>query len=385
MATTSPAVREYVFTRPTSTAAADNMTLTPYDYNYDYTLLPDWESSDYGKCDYERHRVYFLPAIYSTFFLLGLLGNFLVIWVTVCGLRLRNMTDVCLVNLAMADLLLVGSLPFLAHQARDHWIFGDAMCKIVLGIYQIVFYTGIFFITLMSIDRYLAIVHAVYAMRTRTRSFGVIAAGVTWLAGFLSSFPEVLFIKNHNQTIQRSVLSNASFCFPVYPALDGTNTHFWSVFGLFKMNILGVFVPMVIMAFCYTQIIRRLLSTQSSKRQAIHLILVVVAVFVFCWVPYNVASFFKALELLNIYSECESSKVIRRALEITEVMAYFHSCLNPVLYVFVGEKFRRTLLRLIHRAPCALCQLVKMVIPQEHISRSIISQTTSLDERSTAV
>ncbi|XP_054637937.1 C-C chemokine receptor type 3 isoform X2 [Dunckerocampus dactyliophorus] len=389
MATTSPAafsgLTENVFTedlpRPSPTASADNMTATAaYDYIYDYSLLPDW---DFGRCVYERHGAYFLPAVYSTFFLLGLLGNTLVILVIVCGLRLRNMTDVCLVNLAIADLLLVGSLPFLAHQGRDRWIFGDAMCKMVLGIYHIVFYAGIFFITLMSIDRYLAIVHAVYTMRTRTRSFGFIAAGVTWLAGFLSSFPEVMFLQE--QIVQQSDHSNTSFCFPVYPNWDGTNCHFWSVFGLFKMNFLGLFVPLVIMAFCYSQIIRRLLSTQSSKRQAIHLVLMVVAVFIFCWVPYNVASFFKALELLHIYTECESSKVIRLALQITEMIAYLHSCLNPVLYVFVGEKFRRNLLRLIHRAPCTLCQLVKVVIPREHLSRSIISQTTSLDERSTAV
>nr|XP_057909564.1 C-C chemokine receptor type 8-like [Doryrhamphus excisus] len=291
------------------------------------------------------------------------------------------MTDVCLVNLAVADLLLAASLPFLAHQGRDQWIFGDAMCKTVLGIYHIVFYAGIFFITLMSIDRYLAIVHAVYAMRARTRSFGAAAAGVTWLAGFLSSFPEVTFL----QTVQQSDPSKASFCFPVYTNRDGTSSHFWGVFSLFKMNVLGLFVPAAIMAFCYSQIIRRLLSSQSPKRQAIHLVLVVMAVFFVCWVPYNVASFFRALELLHIYTECQSSKDIRLALQITEMVAYLHSCLNPVLYVFVGEKFRRNLLRLIHRAPCGLCRLVRVVLPQEHLSRSFISQTTSLDERSTAV
>ncbi|XP_077430921.1 C-C chemokine receptor type 1 [Vanacampus margaritifer] len=361
-------------TWPTSTTFAESSTFD----DMDYSLLPD---GDFGRCVYGRPGSSFLPAVYCIFFLLGLFGNSLVVWVMVCGVRLCNMTDVCLLNLAIADLLLVGSLPFLAYQVRDQWIFGDAMCKVFLGVYRIVFYAGIFFIMIMSIDRYLAIVHAVYALRVRTRSFGIIVAVVTWLVGFLASFPELIYLK------QLPDHMNSTFCFPVYPtpALDNSDARFWRLFGLFKMNILGLCIPMVIMFFCYSQIIRRLLASQSSRRQTIHLVVIVVAVFFVCWVPYNVASLFKALELLHVYTECESSKVIRSALQITEVVAYLHSCLNPVLYVFVGQKFRRNLLRLIHRAPCGLCQLVKVFVPQRQISRSFISQTSSLDERSTAV
>lgn len=72
------------------------------------------------------------------------------------------------------------------------------------------------------------------------------------------------------------------------------------------------------------------------------------------------------------------------ALQITEAIAYSHSCLNPILYVFVGEKFRRHLVRLINRTPCSLCQVIKMYIPQDRRS-SVYSQTTSVDEKSTGV
>ncbi|XP_050932199.1 C-C chemokine receptor type 4 isoform X2 [Lates calcarifer] len=335
--------RQTTMTIPASTAFSGNENLSTTDLtsfptasssdfssvtNYDYLNYEDY-TGDFGICVYERQGATFLPVLYSIFFLLGLLGNSLVIWVIACGVRLRSMTDVCLLNLAISDLLLVCSLPFLAHQARDQWLFGDPMCKVVLGIYHIVFYCGIFFISLMSVDRYLAIVHAVYAMRARTRSFGVIAAAITWAAGFLASFPDVLFLKQ--------------------------------------------------------QIVWRLLYSQSSKKQAIRLVFIVVAVFFCCWVPYNVALFFQALELLNIYMGCESSKAIRLTLQVTEAIAYSHSCLNPFLYVFVGEKFRRHLLRLINRTPCRLCQVIKVYIPQDRLAGSVYSQTTSIDERGTAV
>ncbi|KAI9520357.1 hypothetical protein NQZ68_018664 [Dissostichus eleginoides] len=355
---------------------------TPEYYSYD-----DYgnETSFFdGRCVYQPDGASFLPALYSIFFLTGLLGNCLVIWVLTRGVRLRSMTDVCLLNLAVADLLLVCTLPFLAHQAWDHWRFGDAMCKVVLGIYHIVFYCGIFFISLMSIDRYLAIVHAVYAMRARTRSFGMIAAAVTWVVGFMASFPDLIFLQQQPGT------NATQYCYPVFPkaALNDTtssNSHYWRIFSLFKMNMLGLFVPLLIMGFCYSQIVWRLLNSRSSKKQAIRLVLIVVVVFFICWVPYNIASLFKALELLHIFSDCQSSKAIRLALEVTEAIAYSHSCLNPILYVFVGEKFRRHLFRLINKAPCRLCKMVKVCIPQDRITGSVYSQTTSLDERSTAV
>lgn len=332
---------------------------------------------------YERHGAIFLPVLYSIFFLLGLFGNSLVIWVISCGVRLRSMTDVCLLNLAVADLLLMCSLPFLAYQAHNQWLFGDGMCKVVLGIYNIVFYSGIFFVTLMSIDRYLAIVHAVYALKVRTRSFGMVAAAVVWVAGFTASFPELTFLKQQTS-------GNITKCFPEYYAGTGeywdTNaSHFWQVFSLFKMNIIGLIIPAIVICFCYSRIIWRLMLSQRSKKQAIRLVVIVVTAFFSCWIPYNVTSFFKALELLHIYTECESSKAIRLALEVTEAIAYSHSCLNPFLYVFVGEKFRRHLIKLVNKTPCKLCQMIKTCIPQDSRVGSTYSQTTSLDERSTGV
>uniref|UniRef100_A0A8C5EC62 Chemokine (C-C motif) receptor 8.1 n=1 Tax=Gouania willdenowi TaxID=441366 RepID=A0A8C5EC62_GOUWI len=347
------------------------------DKSYDCTHNQDVTTLEYYGCIIVI-RFQFSSGPLHHFLPPGLVCNSLVIWVIVCGVRLRSMTDVCLLNLAVADLLLVGCLPFLAHQAREQWIFGLFMCKTVLGIYHVVFYSGIFFISLMSIDRYLAIVHAVYAMKARTRSFGMIAASVTWLAAILSSFPDPIFL-------QLSIENESTFCFPNYTNANTDNPHYWRIFGLFKMNVLGLVVPTLIMSFCYSQIIWKLLYTQSSKKVAIRLVLTVVAVFLCCWVPYNVASFFKALELMKIYIGCESSKAISLTLQITEAMAYSHSCLNPVLYVFVGQKFRKHLLRLINRSPCRLCQAIKVFLPLDRATSSVYSKTSSLDERSTAV
>ncbi|CAL8356634.1 unnamed protein product [Arctogadus glacialis] len=317
-------------------------TVEPSPYYFDYNDFLE----EIVTCDYGRPATFYLPALYSLLFILGLSGNVLVVWVIVAGMRLRSMTDVCLLNLAIADLLLLSSLPFLAHQARDHWIFGDAMCKVVLGTYHVGYYSGIFFITLMSVDRYLMIVHAIFARKMRTRSFGVLAAVVTWVAGLLASFPEVGFLRAQRY-------NNTVFCAPSFEnTSEDDSSNWWMVFGLLKMNILGLAIPLVFMTFCYSQIVRTLLSSQNSRKQTIRMIALVVSVFFCCWLPFNVTCFFHALELMGSYSSCNSSRHIRMVLQVTEVIAYGHSCINPMLYVFVGKRFRTQLLKLIGRSPC---------------------------------
>ncbi|XP_073781924.1 C-C chemokine receptor type 5 isoform X1 [Danio rerio] len=344
---------------------------TPAHYSYD-----DYYNSvdpDSAPCVYPAHGASILPVLYSLFFVVGFLGNALVIWVVLMGVKLRSMTDICLLNLAIADLLLVSSLPFLAHYARDQWIFGDHMCTMVLSVYHIGFYSGIFFIVMMSVDRYLAVVHAVFALKVRTKTYGILASLVIWVAAVTASFPELIHLKT-------TVTNNQTLC-ASYPTTDQWSYHDSKTAGIFKMNVIGLILPLSVIGFCYSMILIKLLTVRSSRRQAMRLVVVVMVVFFCCWAPYNIAAFFKALELKKVLTHsCESSKAITLSLQITEAVAYSHSCVNPFLYVFVGEKFRKHLFRLLNRTPFSRLQFMKSYIIQA--TGSVYSQTTSMDERS---
>ncbi|XP_022529847.2 C-C chemokine receptor type 5 [Astyanax mexicanus] len=341
---------------------------------YDYSTYYDGNYDGTEPCDYGSHGSRFLPLLYSLFFLVGFFGNTLVVWVIMMGAQLKSMTDVCLLNLAVADLLLVMSLPFLAYYAANHWIFGEVWCTVVLGMYYVGFYGSIFFIVLMSIDRYLAVVLAVYALRIRTKAYGIVASLIIWTMAFSASFPELIYIKVEN-------INNESLC-TAYPNIS--DNHFLRTFGLFKINIVGLLIPLMIVGFCYTMVLRRLLKIRSPKRFAIRLVVLVMVVFFCCWTPYNIAAFIKGLELKHVINQhCETSKSIQLALQITEAIAYSHSCLNPFLYVFVGEKFKRHLIKLLRLTPC-----IKLKFMTSYLSQavgSVYSQTTSVDERSTAM
>ncbi|KAM9489125.1 C-C chemokine receptor type 5-like [Clarias gariepinus] len=361
----------------------------PYDHtNYEkdgtniFSTSPAYDYSDYygfngtigdtEPCDYQTHSNQFLPVLYSLFFVVGFPGNMLVLWVILGGAQIKSMTDVSLLNLAIADLLLIFSLPFLAHYARDTWVFGNFICTLVLSVYYVGFYAGIFFIVLMSIDRYLAIVHAVFALRIRTKAFGIFASVLIWIMAVAASFPELVYLGTEK---------NGTIC-TAYPN-DGIHKHVRSI-GFIKMNILGMLIPLIIVGFCYTTVLRRLLMLRTSKKLAIRLVVVVMVVFFCCWIPYNIAAFLKALELWQkLPSDCYVGKMMQLMLQVTEAIAYSHSCLNPFLYVFVGEKFKRHLARLLRQTPCVQVQCVKSYMTQA--AGSVYSQTTSVDERSVGV
>nr|XP_055067831.1 C-C chemokine receptor type 5-like [Misgurnus anguillicaudatus] len=373
----APTSRLYLNGRAFSTLhgpVTDEPNTTPlysYDDYYSDVLDPSVLS-----CDYGGHASNILPVLYSLFFVLGLLGNLLVLWVMLKGVKLRRMTDICLLNLALADLLLISSLPFLAHYARDQWVFGGPMCTMVLGIYHIGFYSGIFLIVLMSVDRYLAVVHSVFALKDNTKIYGILASMVIWIIAVAASFPELMYLKTYEH-------NNKTYC-QSYPTDDQKSHLYAKTVGIIKMNVLGLIIPLCVIGFCYSMILHRLLTVSSSRKQAMRLVIVVMVVFFCCWAPYNIAAFVKALELNElIETSCEKSKAITLSLQITEALAYSHSGLNPILYVFVEEKYRSYLLRLLNKTPVSKLQFIKSCLTQ--VSGSVYSQTSSVDVRHTAV
>uniref|UniRef100_A0A8D0GU37 C-C motif chemokine receptor 4 n=1 Tax=Sphenodon punctatus TaxID=8508 RepID=A0A8D0GU37_SPHPU len=304
----------------------------------DYTLYDSYSDISYDdslkpcvKDGVKKFRSYFLSTFYALVFLLGLVGNSLVILVLLKYKRLKSMTDVYLLNLAISDLLFVFSLPFWSYHAIDQWVFGDGLCKIISWIYLVGFYSGIFFIMLMSIDRYLAIVHAVFALRARTVTYGIISSLVVWLVAITASIPELIFSESLTER-------NHTTCKPKYPG----NSKSWRLFASLGINILGLLVPLAVMIFCYSMIIRTLLRCRSEKKnKAVKMIFVVVIVFFLFWTPYNVVLFLQLLADTGFITECQISKDLDYAIQGTETLAFFHCCLNPVIYFFLGEKFKK--------------------------------------------
>lgn len=117
--------------------------------------------------------------------------------------------------------------------------------------------------------------------------------------------------------------------------------------------LFGFFIPLVFMIFCYMFIVKTLVQAQNSKRhKAIRVIIAVVLVFLACQIPHNVVLLVTAANLGKINRSCSSEKLIGYTNNITEVLAFLHCCLNPVLYAFIGQKFRNYFLKIMKDLWC---------------------------------
>ncbi|NXF06099.1 CCR8 protein, partial [Smithornis capensis] len=272
------------------------------------------------------------PVLYSLLFVAGLVGNVLVLCILTFFRKIRTMTDVYLLNLAISDLVFVFSLPFLVqYSITSQWTFGNAMCKIISSAYFIGFYSSVFFITIMSIDRYLAIVQSVYALQIRTAARGVVTSLVLWVIAILVSMPDLIFFQEMN-------INNQLKCIPHYP----DNNHHWKTFSNFEVNIVGWLIPVTVLIFCYHSILKKLQKCHTqNKYKAIKLVFIVVIVFFLFWTPINIVIFLDSLRNMYIIDDCQTNQRLDLAIVLAEVLSFIHCCLNPVIYVFVGEKFKK--------------------------------------------
>uniref|UniRef100_A0A8C6XL10 C-C motif chemokine receptor 4 n=1 Tax=Naja naja TaxID=35670 RepID=A0A8C6XL10_NAJNA len=299
----------------------------------EYSSTTDESGYEYEPCIKDGIRnfgSFFLPTLYSLVFLLGLTGNTLVVLVLLKYKRLKSMTDIYVLNLAISDLLFVLGLPFWSYFMADSWVFGDTLCKVSSWIFQIGFFSGIFFIMLMSIDRYLAIVHVAFSLKARTATYGTLTSLIVWLVAINVSVPELIFsssIYDYNRTECKLVYFK--------------NSTAWKLFACMEINILGLILPSIVISFCYARIVLTLLHCRNNKKKkAVKMIFVVVIMFFMWWTPYNVILFLKCLDDVGILGQCEISKNLDYAEQVTQILTYFHCCLNPIIYFFMGQKFK---------------------------------------------
>ncbi|XP_035507168.2 C-X-C chemokine receptor type 2 isoform X1 [Scophthalmus maximus] len=285
-----------------------------------------------------------VSTFYVLIFLVAIPGNLVVGLVIGLSKQTLPPSDLYLLHLAVADLLLAVTLPLSAVSVTWGWVFGDAMCKIATILQELSFYSSILFLTCISVDRYMVIVRAMDARKANRQlvSWGVCAA--VWAVGALLSLPGLF---NSSSTTQNS---NRLVCAEQY---DPTSADEWRLATRIIRHALGFLIPLAIMLLCYGVTVRRLLRVRGGfqRQRAMRVIVAVVVAFLLCWTPYHVAvmadSFFRTK---IVPYRCPARTAVDQAMFATQSLGLLHSCVNPVLYAFVGEKFRRRLQQFMRKA-----------------------------------
>ncbi|GAB1300570.1 Formyl peptide receptor 2 [Apodemus speciosus] len=295
--------------------------------------------------------IFSLVVVSITFFL-GVLGNGLVIWVA--GFRMpHTVTTICYLNLALADFSFTATLPFLLVKMamKEKWPFGWFLCKLVHIVADINLFVSVFLISVIALDRCICVLHPVWAQNHRTVSLARKVVVGSWILALILSSPLSVFVTTVRFPGEDLYcLLNFESWANTFEELFYITVTFITATGIIRL-IIGFIIPMSIIAICYGLIavkINRRAFVNSSH--ALRVLKAVVASFFICWFPFQLVVLLSTIWFKEILSN-DDYKIFNMLAYSTRSLAYFNSCLNPILYVFMGQDFRE---RLIHSLPSIL-------------------------------
>ncbi|XDA81291.1 hypothetical protein R6Z07F_011265 [Ovis aries] len=277
-----------------------------------------------------------LTFIYFVVCIVGLCGNTLVIYVILRYAKMKTITNIYILNLAIADELFMLGLPFLAMQvALVHWPFGKAICRVVMTVDGINQFTSIFCLTVMSIDRYLAVVHPIKSAKWRRPRTAKMINVAVWGVSLLVILPIMIYAG------LRSNQWGRSSCTINWPGESGA----WYTGFIIYAFILGFLVPLTIICLCYLFIIIKVKSSgirvgsskrKKSEKKVTRMVSIVVAVFIFCWLPFYI------FNVSSVSVAISPTPALKGMFDFVVVLTYANSCANPILYAFLSDNFKKS-------------------------------------------
>ncbi|KAJ3588581.1 hypothetical protein NHX12_012173 [Muraenolepis orangiensis] len=276
--------------------------------------------------------MHIFPSIYGILCAVGVMANGLVIY-AVATCKKKMVSDIYVLNLAIADMLFLLVMPFNIHQlVRDRqWVFGNFMCKAVVVVDVSNQFTTVGVVTVLCIDRYIAIVHP--TSEKRSIQWTIMVNVLVWLGSVLLTVPVMMYTK----VVRRR---EAEHCM-MY--LDGPQDMYW--YTLYQ-SILGFIIPLIIITTLYSltlyrvfRSVRRLKRKQTVwAKRATRTVVMVIALFLVCWSPYHV------IQVVNLSNNRPTDAFIY-AYHISICLSYSHSCVNPLMLLIFAQNYRERLCR----------------------------------------
>ncbi|XP_056411368.1 type-1 angiotensin II receptor-like [Hyla sarda] len=289
------------------------------------------------KNDASYHFV-LIPILYMCISIIGIVGNMIIVVGLTC-LHKKSVANIYIVNLAIADLLFVATLPLWAVDllGRYKWIFGSMMCKFCAAMSSVNMYASIFLLTGLSIDRYFGIVRPMKSLKKRTLTKAKISTLLIWGSAFVISTPSIYFRQTYY-----SYHSHHIVCGMRYPP----NSLFWPVFVGSLKCVVGFLIPFIIQGICYYMIFKNILKSAKSKLRKtksdkiLTVVVSMVLAFLISWLPLHIVNILKLLARFGIITNCGVAHNLSILIPFTTCVAFSNSCVNPILYYFASNRFR---------------------------------------------
>ncbi|XP_071987873.1 P2Y purinoceptor 1-like [Engystomops pustulosus] len=276
---------------------------------------------------------HYLSSVYLLVFLLGLLGNGFGLWNLCMHWKKWTSLNVFVLNLGVADLLYVGTLPFFVsyYLSEGVWMFGYKFCRLARLLFHINMYASIGFLTCISVQRYLGIVHPMRMMGSfQDLRPSVYISLLVWILVAIQILPNLFYT---------NAMRNDTYCH------DSTiNEHLESYTPYTLMiTITGFFIPFLIIMTCYIRVLTVLTRNKNVdkclKSRSIKQVIIILTLFAVCFFPYYI---FRNLNLVarvwQLRGTCtQSLKNVYVSYQVTRGLAATNSAINPLLYLVTNE------------------------------------------------
>ncbi|KAL6489397.1 hypothetical protein MHYP_G00031380 [Metynnis hypsauchen] len=260
----------------------------------------------------------------------------------------KTVNTVWFLNLAVADFLFTAFLPLsVAYTAMGfHWPFGRFMCKLNSTLSFLNMFASVYILVVISMDRCVSVVRPIWAQNHRSVSRASMLSFGVWVFALILSSPYFVFRDTAPDYDNENVIN----CFNNFAFSDDYETAEVVDLRLLRHRamiitrfLLGFVVPFSIIVSCYAVIVHRLKRNRSMSGRTgrpFKIIAAVITAFFLCWAPYHILVLIEmANHMASKYSPT-LEHVTTIGIPIATSLAFLNSCLNPLLYVFIGQDFK---------------------------------------------
>lgn len=317
--------------------------------------------------------------LYGVVGIIGILGNTLVIYVVVRYSNMQTVTNMYILNLAIADECFLIGIPFLIATMQMHnWTFGVGLCKLYLVSTSITQFASSIFLLVMSADRYIAICHHVSSPRYRTPTVSRMVSTLAWCCSALIMLPIIIY---------GTAIEHRPGHYTCNIEWPESNDHSGMSFTLYSL-FLGFAIPLSFIMTFYLLVIRKLrkvskrTSNKSQNKRRSHrkvtkLVLTVITVYILCWSPYWISQ----VALITWSAEVCYTQLHITIFLFVGCLGYSNSAINPILYAYLSDNFKKSFMKACVcagvREVNAQLKLENSVLPRKLRNRSFLEPSTT--------
>ncbi|XP_041370369.1 QRFP-like peptide receptor [Gigantopelta aegis] len=280
-------------------------------------------------------------------FLVGLVGNVLVIVVVTKVREMKTSTNFCLMNLSIADLLVLlicQPAALLEFYGQERWVLGDFMCKLVTFSENLVTHASITIIVAVSCGRYYAVCDPLRTYSTGSRSKTMITMICVWVVVIAVTSP-FLFMASTRQTLHHVDQEMVDVC---ETPIIYTWQKIYTVFIFFAFFV----IPLAMLMYMYSVIIHHVLrentvagndsgklQAHKSRKQLVSMLIGIIVLFFVCILPFRIVALCMIFTPVNLVG-LMGMEAFLNLIAFARVLVYINSAGNPIIYNIYSQKFR---------------------------------------------